>query len=119
MVASGRHWACERNSRIHGCHCWALAARHSGGLIVIGVGSIEHWTGKNVALHGNLYAVVASRLSDLASEQSVSILYVSSHYCPQGCRIENIRRVRLHYTGPSVVISLVIGSPMGNFGSRN
>jgi len=61
--------------------------------------------------------VVAARLSDLASEQPDSILYVSGQCYPRGCRIENIHRVRLPYTVPSVVISLVIGSPMENFGS--
>ena len=90
-----------------------------GGLIVIGVGSIERWMGKSVSLHGDVYGVVGARLSDLASEQTDSILYVSGQCCPWGCRIENIHRVRLPYTGPSVVISLVIGSPMENFGSRN
>ena len=90
-----------------------------GGLIVIGVRFIERWMGKSVSLDGCLYGVVGARLSDLASEQTDSILYVSSQCYPWGCRIENIRRVRLHYTGPSVVISLLIGSPMGNFGSRN
>jgi hypothetical protein len=90
-----------------------------GGLIVIGVGFFERWTGKSASLHGYFHGVVGARLSDLASEQTGSILHVSGHCCPQGCRIENIHPVRLPYTGPSVVISLVIGSPMGNFGSRN
>ena len=101
----------------------AIAGRRKqgmvGGLILIGVGFIERWMGKSISLDGCLYGVVGARLSDLASEQTDSILYVSDQCYPRGCRIENIHRVRLPYTVPSVVISLVIGSPMENFGSRN
>jgi hypothetical protein len=56
-----------------------------GGLIIIGVGFIEPWMGKSISLDGCLYGVVGARLSDLASEQADSILYVSRDCCPQGC----------------------------------
>ena len=68
----------------------AIAGRRKqgmlGGLIVIGVGFIERWSmGKSISLDGCLYGVVGARLSDLASEQAASILYVSRDCCPQGC----------------------------------